>query len=124
MQKFAAIAFLENSSFNHLLIVSHREKPAIELNYHGKTYNDSEHSDMAKPKIFLVYPIAPHKLNQADRVFVVTIPEFGDLVAMPCTEGKTYEEAIQSAQEVIETFLEIWQEKGEPIPQPQSLVTA
>jgi antitoxin HicB len=62
--------------------------------------------------------------SEIDRVFVVTIPEFADRVAMPCTEGKTYEEAIQSAQEVISTFLEIWQEKGEPIPQPQGLLIA
>jgi antitoxin HicB len=59
-----------------------------------------------------------------DQVFVVTIPEFADRVAMPCTEGQTYEEAVRSGQEVVATFLAIWQEKGEPIPVPQNLVAA
>ena len=43
---------------------------------------------------------------------------------MPCTEGNTYEEAAQSGQEVIETFLEIWHEEGQHIPEPQGLVAA
>jgi antitoxin HicB len=59
-----------------------------------------------------------------DQVFVVTIPEFADRVAMPCTEGSTYEEAVRSGQEVVETFIEIWQERGEPIPSPQGMIAA
>jgi antitoxin HicB len=62
--------------------------------------------------------------SEVDQVFVVTIPEFADRVAMPCTEGNTYEEAVRSAQEVVETFIEIWQERGEPIPSPQGLMAA
>jgi predicted RNase H-like HicB family nuclease len=59
-----------------------------------------------------------------DKIFVVTIPEFADRVMMPCTHGKTYEEAVQAGQEVIETFLEIWTEEGRSIPEPQELVAA
>jgi antitoxin HicB len=62
--------------------------------------------------------------SEIDQIFVVTIPEFADRVAMPCTEGQTYEEASRSGQEVIATFLEIWQEKGEPIPTPHGLMAA
>lgn len=37
---------------------------------------------------------------------------------MPCTHGKTREEAILNAEEVMEMYLEIWQEEGETIPEP------
>jgi predicted RNase H-like HicB family nuclease len=57
--------------------------------------------------------------SEIDQIFVVTIPEFIDRVMMPCTEGKTYEEAARSGQEVIETFLEIWEEEGRSFPEVQ-----
>ena len=62
--------------------------------------------------------------SDEDKIFVVTIPEFVDRVMMPCTHGDSYEDAVQAGQEVIETFLEIWEEEGQPIPVPQSLVMA
>lgn len=62
--------------------------------------------------------------SEEDKIFVVTIPEFIDRVMMPCTHGKTHAEAAQHGLEVIETFLEIWEEEGQPIPEPQSLVAA
>ncbi|NET87088.1 MAG: type II toxin-antitoxin system HicB family antitoxin [Kamptonema sp. SIO1D9] len=40
-----------------------------------------------------------------DRLFLVTIPEFSDRVIMPCTHGKTREEAIRNGEEVIEMAL-------------------
>ena len=55
--------------------------------------------------------------SEIDQIFVVTIPEFFGRVMMPCTEGQTYEEAARSGQEVIETFLEIWQGEGQSIPE-------
>ena len=55
--------------------------------------------------------------SDIDQIFVVTIPEFIGRVMMPCTEGNTYEEAARSGQEIIETFLEIWQEEGQSIPE-------
>ena len=33
------------------------------------------------------------------QLFLVTIPEFGDRVVMPCTHGKTREEAISSGED-------------------------
>ena len=41
--------------------------------------------------------------------FLVTIPEFADRVVMPCTHGKTREEAITNGEDVIEMYLEAWQ---------------
>ena len=59
--------------------------------------------------------------SDLDQVFVVTIPEFADRVMMPCTHGDTHEEAAQHGLEVIETFLEIWEEEGKSIPEPRAL---
>ena len=61
--------------------------------------------------------------SEVDRLFLVTIPEFSDRVIMPCTHGKTRQEAIASGEEVIEMYLEAWQAEGEVIPQPNKLQT-
>jgi predicted RNase H-like HicB family nuclease len=53
----------------------------------------------------------------------VTIPEFADRVIMPCTHGKTREEAIHNGEEVIEMYLEAWEAEGESIPHPRTLQT-
>jgi predicted RNase H-like HicB family nuclease len=54
-------------------------------------------------------------------LFLVTIPEFADLVVMPCTHGETREQAIHNGEEVIEMYLEAWQIEGESIPEPKIL---
>lgn len=54
-----------------------------------------------------------------DQAYVVSIPEFSGRVMMPCSEGATYEEAARAGQEVVETFLDLWRQKGEPIPPPR-----
>lgn len=59
--------------------------------------------------------------SDQDQLFLVTIPEFTDLVVMPCTHGKTREEAIRNGEEVIEMYLEGWQAEDAPIPAPKSL---
>jgi predicted RNase H-like HicB family nuclease len=61
--------------------------------------------------------------SDTDRLFLVTIPEFADRVMMPCTHGKTREEAIRNGEEVIEMYLEAWQAEGESIPEPKTLQT-
>ena len=55
--------------------------------------------------------------SDEDRLFLVTIPEFADRVIMPCTHGETREAAIRNAEEVIEMYLEAWQEEGSQIPE-------
>jgi predicted RNase H-like HicB family nuclease len=62
--------------------------------------------------------------SDEDQLFLVTIPEFADIVMMPCTHGKNREEAIHNGEEVIEMYLEAWQAEGEPIPEPRTLQVA
>jgi predicted RNase H-like HicB family nuclease len=62
--------------------------------------------------------------SDEDLLFLVTIPEFGDRVVMPCTHGKTREEAIHKGEEVIEMYLEAWEAEGESIPEPRTLQIA
>jgi predicted RNase H-like HicB family nuclease len=62
--------------------------------------------------------------SDEDQLFLVTIPEFADRVVMPCTYGKTREEAIHNAEEVIEMYLEAWQIEGKSIPDPNRLQIA
>ncbi|WP_127024209.1 MULTISPECIES: type II toxin-antitoxin system HicB family antitoxin [Cyanophyceae] len=57
-------------------------------------------------------------------MFLVTILEFGDRVVMPCTHGKTREEAIRNGEKVIEMYLEAWQAEGESIPESNTLQIA
>jgi predicted RNase H-like HicB family nuclease len=61
--------------------------------------------------------------SDEDQLFLVTIPEFTDRVIMPCTHGKTREEAIHNGEEVIEMYLEAWEAEGESIPHPRTLQT-
>lgn len=58
--------------------------------------------------------------SEEDRLFVVSLPEFTD-VMQPCTHGHTYEEAAKHGQELLETLIEIYQEDGKPLPEPQTL---
>ncbi|MGD1909631.1 MAG: type II toxin-antitoxin system HicB family antitoxin [Rivularia sp. (in: cyanobacteria)] len=62
--------------------------------------------------------------SDEDQLFLVTIPEFSERVIMPCTHGKTREEAIRSGEEVIEMYLEAWEESGESIPEPSTVQIA
>ncbi|BAZ41122.1 hypothetical protein NIES4101_70840 [Calothrix sp. NIES-4101] len=62
--------------------------------------------------------------SDEDELFLVTIPEFSDRVVMPCTHGKTREEAINNGEEVIEMYLEAWETEGETIPEPSTLLVA
>ena len=62
--------------------------------------------------------------SDEDQLFLVTIPEFADRVIMPCTHGKTRSEAIRHGEEVLEMYLEAWQEEGEFIPAPNILQIA
>jgi predicted RNase H-like HicB family nuclease len=62
--------------------------------------------------------------SEEDQLFLVTIPEFADRVIMPCTHGKTREEAIHNGEDVIAMYLEAWQAEGESIPEPSTLKIA
>lgn len=62
--------------------------------------------------------------SNEDQLFLVTIPEFSDRVVMPCTHGKTREEAILNGEDVIEMYLETWAAEGDFIPEPSTLQIA
>lgn len=62
--------------------------------------------------------------SEQDQLFLVTIPEFSELVVMPCTHGKTRAEAICNGEEVMEMYLEAWQKEGQTIPKPKTLQIA
>lgn len=62
--------------------------------------------------------------SEDDQLFLVTIPEFAGQVVMPCTHGKTREEAIRNGEDVIEMYLDAWQAEGELIPEPMTLQMA
>ena len=59
--------------------------------------------------------------SDEDSLFLVTIPEFADRVVMPCTHGKTREEAINSGEDVIKMYIEAWQAEGDSIPEARTL---
>lgn len=54
--------------------------------------------------------------SEEDQLFLVTIPEFSERIMMPCTHGKTRQEAIKNGEEVIEMYLELWTKKEESMP--------
>ncbi|MBE9099791.1 type II toxin-antitoxin system HicB family antitoxin [Vacuolonema iberomarrocanum] len=62
--------------------------------------------------------------SDEDQLFLVTIPEFAERVVMPCTHGKSREDAIRKGEEVIEMYLDAWQAEGESIPDPTTLQIA
>jgi antitoxin HicB len=62
--------------------------------------------------------------SETDQLYLVTIPEFTESIMQPCTSGKTYQKALENAQDCIEACLEHWQEEGIPVPPPMILQVA
>ena len=54
--------------------------------------------------------------SDEDRVFVVSLPEWGDPIH---THGTTYEQAVQQGKELIEGLIAARQESGESLPRPR-----
>jgi antitoxin HicB len=54
--------------------------------------------------------------SDEDQLFVVSLPEWGDLVH---THGATYDEAVRQGQELIQALIESRQGNGEPLPDPR-----
>ncbi|MBD2528383.1 type II toxin-antitoxin system HicB family antitoxin [Nostoc flagelliforme FACHB-838] len=59
--------------------------------------------------------------SEKDQCYVVLLPEFTQIM-QPCTHGKTYEEALKNAQEVLEILIESSLANGEPLPEPKTQV--
>lgn len=55
--------------------------------------------------------------SNEDNCFLVSLPDFKEEQKW-VTHGETYEEAFQNAVEVMDLLVEIYQEKGKPLPTP------
>ena len=55
--------------------------------------------------------------DEEDNIYIISVPEL-----KVKTHGKTYEEAIKNALEVIELWLEVATQDGRPIPAPRKYV--
>ncbi len=51
-----------------------------------------------------------------DEVYVVSLPEWGDLVH---THGETYEDALRKGKELITGLVAARKQRGEPLPKPR-----
>jgi predicted RNase H-like HicB family nuclease len=57
--------------------------------------------------------------SEDDDAFVAEVPELPGCMA----DGKTYQEALSSAEQVIQEWIETATELGRPIPQPKGRLT-
>lgn len=62
--------------------------------------------------------------SETDQAYLVELPEFATEIQHYFTDGDTYEEALQNAQEVLELLIESYQVEGRALPQPQTLQAA
>jgi predicted RNase H-like HicB family nuclease len=53
--------------------------------------------------------------SEEDDAFVAEVPELPGCMA----DGKTYQEALENAEQIIDEWIETAQEEGRPIPQPK-----
>jgi antitoxin HicB len=58
--------------------------------------------------------------SNEDNCFLVSLPDFTEEQQW-VTHGETYQEALQNAVEVMDILVEIYQEKGKPLPEAQIL---
>jgi predicted RNase H-like HicB family nuclease len=59
--------------------------------------------------------------SDRDQGYVVSLPEWGDLVH---THGSTYEEALERGKELIEGLMVARKQSGEPLPSPRLFAVA
>ena len=57
--------------------------------------------------------------SEEDQAYLVILPEWADRVLMPATHGKTYSEAVQHGQEVLELLVNSTIDDGEQLPSPK-----
>ena len=53
--------------------------------------------------------------SEEDEAFLAEVPELPGCMA----DGKTYQEALENAEQIIDEWIETAQEEGRPIPQPK-----
>jgi predicted RNase H-like HicB family nuclease len=54
--------------------------------------------------------------SEEDQLYLVHLPEFPSQHFV--THGKSYKEAAKHGQEVLEMFIELYQDEGKPLPEP------
>ena len=54
--------------------------------------------------------------SDEDQIYVVSLPEWGDLVH---THGDTYEEALERGKELLEALVATRRLAGQPLPEPR-----
>ncbi len=57
--------------------------------------------------------------SEEDNAYIVTIPELPGCI----THGDTYEEAISQGKDAIESWIDVHEEDGRPIPAPRLLAS-
>lgn len=60
--------------------------------------------------------------SEEDNAYVVVLPEWADRYAMPVADGKTYEEALARAKNVLADFIDFANQDGIPLPAPRVYV--
>ena len=59
-----------------------------------------------------------------DQAYVVILPEWADRYMMPVGDGQTYAEALASAQDALDTFVQHAREDGRDLPEPRLYAVA
>lgn len=62
--------------------------------------------------------------SPADQAFVVILPEWAGRYVMPVGDGSTYEEALASAHDALQTFIAHAREDGTALPEPRVYASA
>jgi len=62
--------------------------------------------------------------SDEDQAYLVTLPEWADRVTIPATHGRTYAEAAQHGQEVLEMLVRSALAEAQPLPQPKTHIAA
>jgi antitoxin HicB len=62
--------------------------------------------------------------SDEDACYVVFFPDFDGLIAQPCSDGMTFEEAARNGQDCLETILDYLQSKSIQSPTPQIYAAA
>ena len=74
---------------------------------------------MDEPRYSIVIEWSPE-----DQAYVVILPEWADHYVMPVGDGRTYEEALASAQDALDTFIQHAREDGRSLPEPHVYAAA
>ena len=62
--------------------------------------------------------------SPVDRGYVVTLPEWAGIYAMPIANGKTYEEAVMRGRNALENYIEFARQDNRPLPEPKVFAAA